>query len=221
MKLKKLAIKVSDTLGEVDAELLAGEDMNLLFVLAHGAGAGMNHPFMVRLSEELAVRRIGTLRYNFPYVQKGAKRPDVPAVAEKTVAAAAETAGRLFPGLPIVAGGKSFGGRMSSQWLSKGGAPGIRGVVFVGFPLHAPGKPGTERAGHLQSIVKPMLFLQGTRDALAAIGLIREVCDALPAATLAVFEGADHSFKAGKADLIPSLAGTIADWSTQAGIAAR
>ncbi|MDQ2658165.1 MAG: dienelactone hydrolase family protein, partial [Bacteroidota bacterium] len=178
-------------------------------------GAGMNHPFMQRLSVELISRKIGTLRYNFPYMEKGGKRPDVPAVAEKTVLQAITYAAGAFPNIRLLAGGKSFGGRMTSQALSKSTDSGARGIVFVGFPLHAPGNPGVERASHLKDVTVPMLFLQGTRDALADMVLMEKVCADLPLSTLKRFEGADHSFKAGKKDLIPELAASISEWASE------
>lgn len=212
MKTTKVTIPVSDSTGTVHGEVMASEGMKALYVFAHGAGAGMNHPFMVGLSTALAGLGIGTMRYNFPYMEKGSKRPDVPAIAEKTVKRAIETAGSLFPGVPLVAGGKSFGGRMTSQASSRGGSTGLLGLVFVGFPLHAAGKPSILRADHLKDVVVPMLFLQGTRDALADITLMEQVCSGLPGATLSKFEGADHSFRAGKQDLLPVLARTVHSW---------
>ncbi len=213
MKTKKVSLRVSESIGSVSGEFITSDDMEFLYVFAHGAGAGMNHPFMRRLSEELASQKIGTFRFNFPYMEKGGKRPDVAAVAEKTVIRAIEHAHQAFPGTPLFAGGKSFGGRMTSQALTKTADAPARGVVFVGFPLHAPGKQGIERASHLKNVVVPMLFLQGTRDALADIKLMEEVCGDLPLATLQKFEGADHSFKAGKQDLIPGLASAIREWA--------
>lgn len=214
MKVKKITIQVSDSIGSVNGETMTEDDIDFLYVFAHGAGAGMSHPFMTNLSKALTKLRIGTLRYNFPYLDKGKKMPDPPAIAERTVGKAIETAAELFPNVPLLAGGKSFGGRMTSQLLSKTESPPVKGIVFAGFPLHAPGKPGTDRAAHLSDISIPMLFLQGTRDALAQIGLIEEVTADLPSATLHKFEGADHSFKAGKQDLIPALAEAIRDWTT-------
>jgi predicted alpha/beta-hydrolase family hydrolase len=213
MKTEKISIQVSDSVGAVTGEILAPEDMTCLYVFAHGAGAGMNHPFMTRLSEALGALNIGTMRYNFPYMEAGGKRPDAPAVAEKAVIRAIETASERFPGTPLLAGGKSFGGRMTSQAMSKVAKPPLKGIVFVGFPLHAAGNPGTERANHLKDVTVPMLFLQGTRDALADIVLIEKICNNLPKAMLHKFEGADHSFRAGKQDLIPALAEAIRDWS--------
>jgi uncharacterized protein len=166
-----------------------------LYVLAHGAGAGMHHSFMAAVAAELAQRRIGTLRYNFPYMEKGSKRPDAPKVAHAAVREAVAEAARLAPGVPLFAGGKSFGGRMTSQAQALEPLPGVRGLVFLGFPLHPAGKPSDERAQHLDNVRIPMLFLQGTKDDLADLDLLRPVVERLGArATLEVFEGADHSF---------------------------
>lgn len=205
-------IFISDSIGQVSAELTKGRKTDSVYVFAHGAGAGMNHPFMTRLSKELAELGVAVLRFNFPYMEKGSKRPDVAAVAEKTVLRAIEHATEKFSGVPIFAGGKSFGGRMTSQLLSKNSDIACIGLVFVGFPLHPAGKPGVDRAEHLKNVKIPMLFLQGTRDALAEINLIRQVVGSLPHATLEELEGADHSFRSGKKDLIPSLAEIMHTW---------
>ena len=166
-----------------------------LYVLAHGAGAGMKHPFMAAVAAELAERGIGTLRYNFPYMEKGSKRPDVPKVAHAAVREAVAEAARLAPGVPLIAGGKSFGGRMTSQAQALEPLPGVRGLAFLGFPLHAAGKPSDERAAHLDDVRIPMLFLQGSRDDLADLDLLRPVVKRLGGrATLEVFDDADHSF---------------------------
>lgn len=213
MKEKKLKILVSDSLGQVSAILVAPDmQTDYMLVLGHGAGAGMMHPFMVALATALAERGIATLRYNFPFAEGRKGRPDPPAIAEKTVERAIEEAQRLMPKLKCLAGGKPFGGRMTSQFLAKNPAAQVHGLIFFGFPLHAPGKPGAERAAHLKDIRKPMLFLQGTRDALADLTLIRRVCKGLKTATLIEFDGADHSFRAGKKDLIPLLADATATW---------
>jgi predicted alpha/beta-hydrolase family hydrolase len=213
MTTKLISINVSDSIGNVSGELMLPEKMKALYVFAHGAGAGMKHPFMVKLSAALASLSIGTLRYNFPYMENGKKRPDVPAVAEKTVGRAISTAHELFPDTMLMAGGKSFGGRMTSQYFSRTDPGFVKGIVFVGFPLHAPGSPGLDRANHLATIRIPLLFLQGTRDALASIDLIEKVSSSHAKATLKKFEGADHSFKAGKQDLIEPLAQSIASWA--------
>jgi predicted alpha/beta-hydrolase family hydrolase len=165
------------------------------YVLAHGAGAGMTHPFMAAVAAQLAGRGLATLRYQFPYMERGSKRPDVPAVAHATVRAAVAEAARLLPKLPLIAGGKSFGGRMTSQAQAAATLPGVRGLAFLGFPLHPAGRPSQERAKHLFDVQVPMLFLQGTRDALAEPGQLVPLCQALgPRATLKLFENADHSF---------------------------
>ena len=164
-------------------------------VLAHGAGAGMRHPFMASVATGLADRGIATLRYQFPYMERGSKRPDAPALAHATVRAAVAAAARLAPGLLLVAGGKSFGGRMTSQAQALAPLAGVRGLAFLGFPLHPAGKPSTDRARHLFDVRIPMLFVQGTRDALAEHALLTPLVDGLGArATLKLLEGADHSF---------------------------
>ena len=165
------------------------------YVLAHGAGAGMNHPFMTAVAAELAQRGVATLRYQFPYMERRTKRPDPPQVAQATVRAAAAAAQRLLPDIPLIAGGKSFGGRMTSQAQASAPLQGVRGLAFLGFPLHPAGRPSQDRAKHLFAVQIPMLFLQGTRDALATLDQLQPLCDALGArATLKLFEDADHSF---------------------------
>jgi len=184
-----------------------------VFVFAHGAGAGMNHSFMKELSGELAGHNIATLRYNFLYMEHRKKRPDFPAVAHKAVEAAIKRTRENFPNIPLLVGGKSFGGRMTSQVLSLNCVSQVKGVVFVGFPLHPAGKPSVERASHLKNVNVPMLFLQGTKDALAEWTLIEKVCDELPASKLIRLQGADHSFKVPKQNLIPVLASEISQWT--------
>jgi predicted alpha/beta-hydrolase family hydrolase len=165
------------------------------YVLAHGAGAGMTHPFMAAVAAGLALRGVATLRYQFPSMERGAKRPDSPQVAQATVRAAVAAAGRLDPDIALFAGGKSFGGRMTSQAQAKSPLPGVRGLAFFGFPLHPAGRPSQDRAKHLFEVQVPMLFLQGTRDALAMLDQLQPVCSALGRrATLQLFEDADHSF---------------------------
>jgi uncharacterized protein len=165
------------------------------YVLAHGAGAGMSHPFMAAVADGLAELDIATLRYQFPYMEQGIKRPDVPKIAQATVRAAVGEALRLLPGFAVVAGGKSFGGRMTSQAQAEMPLPGVQGLVFLGFPLHPAGRPSDERGVHLFEIKVPMLFLQGTRDALAATALIEALVQRLgERATLKLFHDADHSF---------------------------
>lgn len=186
--------------------------MEALLVLAHGAGAGMNHPFMTALSNELAAIDIGTLRFNFLFTEQKKKRPDVPVVAHKTIEAAIHQTKKIFPKVPVFAGGKSFGGRMTSQYLSKQHDQDVKGIVFIGFPLHPPGKPSFERGDHLKDVKNPMLFLQGTRDELALWELIEQVASSLPLAKLIKIEGADHGFKIPKQNAIPILARHIKEW---------
>jgi uncharacterized protein len=165
------------------------------YVFAHGAGAGMEHPFMTRFAAGLAERGIASLRYQFPFMEQGSKRPDSPKVAHAAVRAAVVQAARSLPGVPLLAGGKSFGGRMSSQAQAASPLPGVVGLVFVGFPLHPAGKPSDERARHLDDVGVPMLFLQGTRDELADLTLLQPVIARLGArASLETFDDADHAF---------------------------
>ena len=165
------------------------------YVFAHGAGAGMKHPFMAAMAEGLAACGIATLRYQFPYMERGSKRPDPPQLAHATVRAAVAAASRVLPDLPLIAGGKSFGGRMTSQAQAIAPLPGVRGLAFLGFPLHPAGKPSSERADHLSAVHIPMLFLQGTRDQLATLELIEPLCGSLgERSTLQLFADADHSF---------------------------
>ncbi|ANV99140.1 alpha/beta family hydrolase [Bradyrhizobium icense] len=179
----------------VSGLLLQPPQARACYVFAHGAGAGMTHKSMETVATGLAERGIATLRYQFPYMEKGGKRPDPPAVAHATVRAAVAEAGRRFPSLPLVAGGRSFGGRMTSQAQALSPLPGVRGLVFLGFPLHPAGKPSSERARHLTDVTIPMLFLQGTRDALAEMSLLEPVVKSLGSrATLHLLDGADHSF---------------------------
>ena len=181
--------------GTVSARLVAPPNAAALYVLAHGAGAGMDHPFMEAVATKLAERGVATLRYQFPYMEAGKKRVDRPLVARATVRAAVDAARRELPDLRLFAGGKSFGGRMTSQAAAESPLPGVDGLVFLGFPLHPAGKPGTDRAAHLGEVTVPMLFVQGTRDALADLDLLRPVLDDLGnRATLHVVEGGDHSF---------------------------
>ena len=184
-----------------------------MMTLAHGAGANMHHSFMESLANALAETGIATLRFNFPFTEQNKKRPDTPAVAQQTIAAAIDKALELFPSLPLFVGGKSFGGRMSSQYLSINHRNDVSGLVFYGFPLHPAGKPSIDRAAHLKAVKVPMLFLQGTKDTLATWDLIEAVCKSLKKATLVKLEGADHSFKAGKkADTMPLLTSATKKW---------
>ena len=190
-----IQLHVGEHVGTVDAVLQTPAEPGLLFIFAHGAGAGMRHPFMAQLATRMQEATAAILRYQFPYMQNGRGRPDVPAVLEATVRAAIRTGQELMPEVPIIAGGKSMGGRMTSQLLAKEPGLPVKGLAFVGFPLHQPNKPSRTRAGHLFDVVQPMLFVQGTRDTLADLGLIREVTSELGSkATLHVIEGADHSF---------------------------
>jgi len=206
--------------GEVSAILMRPADARWLLVLAHGAGAGMTHPFLAKLASELADDGVATLRYQFPYMEQKRRVPDAPTVATATVASTASAAAKAAPGLSLLAGGKSFGGRMSSQAASQGLLESVRGLVFFGFPLHPPNKPGTKRAEHLAKVPMPMLFLQGTRDTLADLKLLRPICADLGSrATLHIIETADHSFhvlkSSGKsdADVLRELAQTTASWA--------
>ena len=189
-------------------------------MLAHGAGAGMRHPFLERIAQALAERAVATYRYEFLYMEKRAGRPDPPAVAEARVREAVLDAARVAPGLPLFAGGKSFGGRMTSQAQGREPLPGVRGLAFLGFPLHPPGRPATSRADHLDDVLIPMLFLQGSRDEFAGLDLLRPVVKRLgKRVTLHVVEGGDHSFKVLKrtgrtdAEVMSELADTITAWT--------
>jgi predicted alpha/beta-hydrolase family hydrolase len=194
-----LRIPVSETLGDVAGLLCLPSGATLLYVLAHGAGAGMRHPFMEQIATTLAERKVATLRYQFLYMENGQRRTDSPAVAVAVVRAAVEAARRAAPGLPLIAGGKSFGGRMTSTAQSLAPLPGVSGLAFLGFPLHPPGNPGVTRADHLRQIEIPMLFLQGARDEFADLSLLRRVLRKLGArATLHVVKDGDHSFKVPK-----------------------
>src|SRR5438034_2927837 len=206
--------------GEVSGLLLRPKDARLLYVLAHGAGAGMRHPFLESISQRLAEQGIATLRYQFPYMERRSRRPDPPAVAAATVRAAVAEAARIAPDLPLVAGGKSFGGRMTSTAQAEEPLPGVRGLVFLGFPLHPPGRAGDQRAEHLAQVQVPMLFLQGTRDDFADLTLLKPLIKRLgQRATLHLVEGGDHSFhvlkRSGRtdADVMGEIADAIAEWS--------
>src|SRR5881396_804710 len=215
----ELRVRVGEITGGVSALLVRPADARFLYVLAHGAGAGMRHPFLETISQRLAEQGIATLRYQFPYMEQRARRPDPPAVAAAAVRAAVMEAARAAPGLPLVAGGKSFGGRMTSSAQAKEPLPGVGGLVFVGFPLHPPGRPGDERAEHLARVEIPMLFLQGTRDDFADLKLLRPLIERLDTrATLHLVDGADHSFhvlkRSGRTDpeVLTELADAIATW---------
>jgi predicted alpha/beta-hydrolase family hydrolase len=190
----------------VSGLLQAPPDARACYVFAHGAGAGMTHGFMVAVADQLARRGVATLRFQFPYMERGSKRPDPPRIAHAAVRAAVAAASRLAPGLPLIAGGKSFGGRMSSQAQAASPLPGVRGLVFLGFPLHPAGRPSDERARHLFDVQVPMLFVQGSRDALAEPRLLEALIGRLGArATLEPLAGAGHSFPV-KEDMVDALA---------------
>ncbi len=216
----EVRIAVGERAGEVSGLLLRPDGARLLYVLAHGAGAGMRHPFLETVAQLLGERGVGTLRYQFPYMERRASRPDPPAVAAVAVRAAVAEAGRVAPGLPLVAGGKSFGGRMTSTAQAEAPLPGVRGLVFLGFPLHPPGRPGDSRAEHLAQVQVPMLFLQGSRDDFADLKLLRPVVERLgERATLHLVEGGDHSFKVlkktGRSDVevMGELVAAIVGWA--------
>jgi uncharacterized protein len=205
--------------GPVSGLLLRPHDPRACFVFAQGAGAGMTHSFMEAFAQGLCERKIASLRYQFPFMEKGSKRPDAPAVAQSVVCAAVDEARRICPGLSLIAGGKSFGGRMTSQAQAAAPLQGVRGLAFVGFPLHPAGKPSTARADHLAQIDVPMLFLQGTRDGLADVALMKPVVEQLgPRATLHLVDGADHSFhvlaRSGRndRDVLNEILDAFSDW---------
>jgi len=206
--------------GEMPALLVRPRNARWLLVLAHGAASGMRHPFLESLAEELARVGLATLRYQFPYMEQRRRVPDTPDLLTATVEAAVQAGAKAAPELPLLAGGKSLGGRMSSTAAAEGKLDAVRGLVFFGFPLHPPKRPGTKRAEHLWKVKQPMLFLQGTRDDLADLKLLRPICEQLgERATLHVIEGADHSFhvlkKSGKTDegVRRELAENVAAWA--------
>jgi len=214
-----LDIIVGDTIGKVSGILLRPPDAWASYVLAHGAGAGMRHRFMESTAQALAERGIATLRYQFPYVEAGTRRPDPPGVLEAAVRAAVARAREIAPDLPLFAGGKSLGGRMTSNAMARRPLEGVLGLVFLGYPLHPPKQPAVTRAEPLDRVESPMLFLQGTRDDLADLGLMTSVCNRLgPKATLHVVEGADHSFavlkRSGRTatEVMGELALATAEW---------
>jgi predicted alpha/beta-hydrolase family hydrolase len=209
---------------DVSALLARPANARWLLVLAHGAGAGMTHPFMENLCAELAADGIATFRYQFPYMEQRRRVPDSPAVLTATVVAAVSTAKEAAPDLPLLAGGKSMGGRMTSQAAAQHSLDEVRGLVFFGFPLHPPDRPGTKRADHLAKVTLPMLFLQGTRDTFADLKLLRPICAKLGSqATLHIIESADHSFhvlkssKRNDAEVLRELAETTASWADLVG----
>jgi predicted alpha/beta-hydrolase family hydrolase len=206
----------------VSALLLRPEDARLLYVFGHGAGAGMQHRFMDAASVHLAEQGIASLRYQFPYMEAGSRRPDNRGTLLATVRAAVAAAAKAAPDLPLLAGGKSMGGRMTSLAAAEAPLPDLRGLVFFGFPLHPAGRPSIERADHLAKVGVPMLFLQGDRDKLAELDLLGPICARLAdRATLHVVPGADHSFhmlkRSGRTDdeVLDELARTVAEWSAR------
>jgi predicted alpha/beta-hydrolase family hydrolase len=216
--LKNINFQAVQSSGKVSAILQRPADARMLLVFAHGAGAGMRSGFMESTARDLADVHMATLRYQFPYMEKGKKSPDPPQVLKATVQSAIAAAHEAAPDLPLVAGGKSLGGRMTSMASLP---PMVKGLVFFGFPLHAPGKPSTQRADHLFNVSVPMLFLQGTRDAFADLSLLRPICLRLgERATLHIIEDADHSFHMLKRSAltdeqaVKQLAITVADWAS-------
>ncbi len=199
--------------------VIAPKNAWAVYVLAHGAGAGMRHVFLETVADMLAAAGIATLRYEFPYMGARRRRPDPPALLERTVRAAVVVAAVECPGLPLTAGGKSMGGRMTSQAAAAEALPGVRGLVFLGFPLHAPGRAGVARAAHLANVTVPMLFVQGTRDDFATTALIHQVTGALPSATLHEIDGGDHSFRVLKRsgrtadDVMNEIRDTVVAWT--------
>jgi predicted alpha/beta-hydrolase family hydrolase len=219
---------VVDETQRVSGLLQTPQDAYACYVVAHGAGAGMAHPFMTAIARDLAQRGIATLRYQFPYMERGSKRPDTPKVAQATVRAAVAEAVRLVPELALFAGGKSFGGRMTSQAQAAAPLSGVRGLAFLGFPLHPPGTPSDERGAHLFDVRIPMLFLQGTRDEFAELPLLNALVAKLGArATLKLFDDADHSFhvpaRTGRKDsgVRAELADSLVAWIDNLASAAR
>jgi predicted alpha/beta-hydrolase family hydrolase len=212
MKEKKISIHISPEAGSVTGEYFLPEKSICMMVMAHGAGAGMQHPFMTDLATALAGKNISTLRFNFLFTENGKKRPDSPTVAHAAIEAALHQAQKQAGSLPVFLSGKSFGGRMSSQYLSMHHDNDVKGIIFFGFPLHAPGAPSIDRAAHLKDVKKPMLFLSGTRDEFARLGLLEKVCSSLSKTTLVKIEGANHGFKAGKLNVIELLAEETVKW---------
>ena len=212
MSAQSLKFEVSPSVGLVSAKYIVPDKPICIFTLAHGAGAGMDHSFMETLAEALSKVGIATLRFNFPFAENKKFRPDSPAVAHQTIEAAIKKTHELNSKLPLFVSGKSFGGRMSSQYLAGHPDSSVKGIIFYGFPLHPAGKPAIERADHLKALKIPMLFLQGSKDTLADWKLIKAVCDSLRKATLVKLEGADHSFKAGKTDTMSLLVNETRKW---------
>jgi predicted alpha/beta-hydrolase family hydrolase len=220
MKAESITLEVEGA-GEVSALLMRPERARACYVFAHGAGAGMAHPFMTACAENLAELGIATLRYQFPYMERRSRRPDAPALCHATVRAAVRCANELEPALPLVAGGRSFGGRMTSQAQALAPLPNVRGLAFLGFPLHPAKKPSNARAKHLSDVTVPMLFLQGTRDELASLDLLQLLVNELGSrATLHLEQDANHSFhvpaRTGRTDaeVRAALSKALAAWTT-------
>jgi predicted alpha/beta-hydrolase family hydrolase len=218
----RIEIPIDKTPLHVSGLLLEPPDPRFLYVLAHGAGAGMRHPFLELIADALADESVATFRFQFPYMEAGRRRPDPPHILEATVRSALKTVERRVEDLPVVAGGKSMGGRMTSSVAASETLPGVRGLIFLGFPLHAPGKPGNQRANHLYDIDLPMLFLQGTRDTLARLDLLERVSERLGTrASVHIVEGGDHSFtvlkRSGRteSEVMRELASTISTWGAR------
>lgn len=212
MTTRSISFNISPSIGAVSAECFVPDKSQCIMTIAHGARAGMHHPFLVTLAQLLSEQDIATMRFNLPFMENKEGRPDTPAVAHQTIEATIAKAQKLFPDLPLFVSGKSFGGRMTSQYLSSHHDAGVKGVIFYGFPLHAPGKPSIDRAEHLKDVKTPMLFLQGSRDEFAEWKLIEPVCSKLKLATLVKIEGANHAFKAGKQNILQILADKTKDW---------
>ena len=220
---QEVRFAASKSSGEVSAILLRPLNALWLMALAHGAGAGIRHAFMAGLAQSLAKHGIATFRYQFPYMEQGKRSPDSQSILLATVRSAVDAARKSGGDLPLLAGGKSLGGRMTSTAASQDALPGVKGIVFFGFPLHAPGKPSDERGDHLFKVRLPMLFFQGARDNLADLTLLRPLCDRLQAqgqVKLHIIDGGDHSFhvpkKSGRTDedVLEELGKVVADWAS-------
>jgi predicted alpha/beta-hydrolase family hydrolase len=221
---KEQRFLATDSSGEVSAILVRPRAARALYVFAHGAGAGMRHAFMTAVAERLAARAVASFRFQFPYMEAGRGGPNPAPVLVKTVRSAVGEATRLVPDLPLVAGGKSMGGRMTSTAAATEALPGVRGLAFFGFPLHAAGRPSSERGAHLADVGLPMLFLQGTRDRLAELSLLEPLVRKLrPKADLHVVEGADHGFHVPKSsgrtdeDVLDELCDAFVGWLEKLG----
>jgi len=219
---KQLKFQATQSSREVSAILIKPSNAKMFLVFAHGAGAGMQHPFMENVSKLLADNKVATFRFQFPYMEKKIKHPDIPNILMETVRSAVNAAKNEVGDLPLFAGGKSLGGRMTSNAAAKSPFPNVKGIIFFGFPLHAPGKPSSERAEHLYNVTVPMLFLQGTRDSLADFNLLKPLCKKLgEKAELHIIEGADHSFhvlkSSGKDDksVLKELAEKVSIWGEE------